>query len=309
MTQRITWPEGKSFAFTVFDDPDGHTWESRKFVYPFLGDLGFRTTRAVWPMGPLRERNSNGETCDDPEYLEDCQRLQEQGFEIGYHCAAPHSCTREEVIESLERFRKYFGQYPSAMANHYNADAMYWGQARLSGPLQRVIYNAMTRGGNKDRFRGQVPGPHFWGDVCREKIRYCRNLVYRDINTLKACPIMPYFDPDRPYVRGWYSSAEGAEAPAYLDTISEENQDTLEAEGGLCIMYTHFGKKFVSDDRLSPRFQELTRRLSRKNGWFVPLTTILDYLASVSGLRTITPQERSRLEWKWLAAKAFRGTS
>ncbi|HEX4748786.1 MAG TPA: hypothetical protein VH302_04525 [Bryobacteraceae bacterium] len=309
MTPKIAWPQGKSFAFTVFDDPDGHTWEARKHVYPFLADLGFRTTKAVWPMGPLRERNSNGETCADPEYLDDAQKLQERGFEIGYHCAAPHSCTREEVIQSLELFRTYFGRYPAAMANHYNADAMYWGQARLSGTLRRGLYNMMTRGSNNNRFRGQLPGPHFWGDVCREKIRFCRNLVFRDINTLKACPIMPYHDPDRSYVGAWYSSAEGAEAPAFLETIKEQNQDQLEAEGGLCIMYTHFGKKFVNDDNLDPRFRQLMERLSRKNGWFVPLTTVLDHLVQHHGIHTITPGERSRLEWKWLANKCFRGTS
>lgn len=309
MARRILWPEGKSFAFTVFDDPDGKNWLAREHVYPFLADLGFRTTKAVWPMGPLREANSDGDTCSNPAYLEDAQRLQEKGFEIGYHCAAPHSCTREEVIESLELFRKYFGQYPSAMANHYNADAMYWGQARLTGAVRRGIYNAMTRGGNKNRFQGQHPGPHFWGDICQQKIRYCRNLVYREINTLKACPLMPYRDPARPYVGAWYSSAEGAEAPAFLETISEANQDQLEAEGGLCIMYTHFGKKFVENGALIPRFRELMQRLSNKNGWFVPVSTILDHLAFQQGVHTITDRERSRLEWRWLLGKVFHGTS
>ena len=274
-----------------------------------LADLGFRTTKAVWPLAPVRERNSNGETCGDAVYLEDAQRLQEQGFEIAYHCAPPHSCTRDEVIESLELFRKYFGQYPSAMANHYNADAMYWGEARLTGVLRRGIYNAMTRGGNKGRFQGQLPGPHFWGDVCREKIRYCRNLVYRDINTLKACPMMPYHDPARPYVGAWYSSAEGAEAPAFIETIAEAHQDSLESEGGLSIMYTHFGKQFAPDGMLNPRFRDLMQRLSRKNGWFAPLTTVLDYLAERNGTHAITAAERSRLEWNWLFSKCFHGTS
>ena len=62
MIPKIVWPEGRQFAFTVFDDPDGVTEESRQWVYPFLADLGFRTSIAVWPLGALRERNSNGET-------------------------------------------------------------------------------------------------------------------------------------------------------------------------------------------------------------------------------------------------------
>lgn len=307
---KITWPEGKQFAFTVIDDPDGKTEPARKHVYPLLADLGFRTTKAVWPIGPLRERNSDGETCADKEFREDAQRLQEIGFEIAYHNAAPHSCTRAEVVESLDTFRSYFGADPVVMANHYNADALYWGQARLTGAVRRGIYNAMTRGANRDRFRGQIKDdPHFWGDICSARIRYCRNLVFRDINTLRACPYMPYADPERPFVREWYSASEGAEGPAFIDMIREENQDQLEAEGGLSIMYTHFGKGFVNGDTLDTRFAELMKRLSRKNGWFVPVQTVLKYLTGGKSGREITPAERSGLEWKWLKDKCFHGTS
>src|SRR5208283_979207 len=42
--QRIKWPKGRNFAFTVFDDPDGQSLEVTQLVYSFLGDLGFRTT-------------------------------------------------------------------------------------------------------------------------------------------------------------------------------------------------------------------------------------------------------------------------
>ena len=118
MTPVIQWPEGKQFAFTIFDDPDGDTESARKWVYPFLADLGFRTSIAVWPVGPVRERNSNGETCADPAYREHAQRMQSLGFEITYHNASPHSSTRQEIIDSLEVFRDYFGDYPTAMANH-----------------------------------------------------------------------------------------------------------------------------------------------------------------------------------------------
>ncbi len=307
---KITWPEGKTFAFTVIDDPDGNTVHARRFVYPFLSDLGFRTTKAVWPIGPLRERNSDGETCADKEFLEDAQALQEKGFEIGYHNAAPHSCTRSEVIESLDAFRKYFGSDPVVMANHYNADAIYWGQARLTGAIRRGIYNAMTRGQNRSRFRGQIEGdPHFWGDICSARIRYCRNLVFREINTLRACRFMPYADPERPFVREWFSASEGAEAPAFIETIREENQDRLEAEGGLCIMYTHFGKGYVTDNQLNSRFAALMKRISKKNGWFVPVGTVLEYLSDGNAKRQITPEERSRLEWNWLRDKCIHGTS
>src|SRR5687767_13671478 len=122
----VNWPDRKQFAFTVFDDPDGANDEALKWVYPFLRDLGFRTTIGVWPLGPLRERNCPGATCADADYLAGILDMQRAGFEIGYHSAAPHSCTREEVIRSLEVFREHFGDFPITMANHFNADALYW---------------------------------------------------------------------------------------------------------------------------------------------------------------------------------------
>lgn len=310
MTPRIEWPDGKQFAFTVFDDPDGDTISARKLVYPFLADLGFLTTIAVWPIGPLRARNSDGETCADAEYRQHLLRMQELGFEISFHNAAPHSSTRGEIIESLEAFRNYFGHYPRSVANHYNADALYWGPARLQSPLLRGVYNLLTRGENRNRFFGHVEGsPHFWGDLCFERTRYFRNFVFRDINTLKACPHQPYHNPGRPYVREWFSASEGDDCSAFVKTISEANQDRLEEERGMCIMYTHFGKGFALNGKLNPEFRRLMTRLRKKNGWFAPTSTLLDYLNSQKGSHVASPAEIARLEWKWLANKIVYGTS
>ena len=305
------WPERKTFAFTVFDDPDWCTPETRQLIYPFLDDLGFRTTRAVWPMGPLRMPRHGGETCSNPEYLADAQRFQEKGFEIAYHNAAPHSCTRKEIAQSLEMFRSYFSRYPSSMANHTgNADGMYWGSSRLTG-IRRPIYDALNLGRTRNRFIGHVEGsPYFWGDICRERIRYCRNFVfYYELNTLRACPCMPYSDPLRPYVNEWFSAADGTDCGSFVRAIHEERQDRLEAEGGLCILYTHFGKYFVKDGKLDGEFVRLMKRLAGKNAWFAPVSTILDFLREKTGARVITSKQRGALEWKWLGEKVFRGRS
>ena len=121
----IPWPGGKPFAFTIFDDPDGQTVEDGKRVYGLLGELGVLTTRGVWPGGAVRTPNSGGATCEDPEYVRHTRALQAAGFEVGYHNHTKHSSTRPEIISGLDAFRSYFGHDPSAMANHYNADAMY----------------------------------------------------------------------------------------------------------------------------------------------------------------------------------------
>ncbi len=303
------WPEGKRFAFTIFDDPDAQTVEDGKRVYGQLADLGFRTTRGVWPGRVVRTPNSKGVSCDDAEYRCHTRTLQEAGFEIGYHNHTRHSSTRDEIVAGLDVFHDYFGHNPIAMANHYNADAIYWGPARLTPPV-RALYVAATAGRTNGRHFGHVEGhPSFWGDVCRARIRYCRNFVFANVNTLAACPWMPYHDSTKPFVNAWYASTEGSNARRFLKALSESNQDRLEDEGGACIMYTHFGHGFVDDGTVSPRFTALMRRLSAKNGWFVPVSTLLDYLKTQHGVVDLEPRQRMRLETRWLCEKLFRGTS
>jgi hypothetical protein len=238
------------------------------------------------------------------------QQLQRQGFEIGFHMATSHTSTREETIRGLDRFAAYFGGPPRSMANHFHSNEdIYFGDARVTG-LNRLAYNVLTRFQNYRRFRGHVPGdPLFWGDVCRERITYVRNFTFAEINTLKACPQMPYRDPARPYVNYWYASSEGKDAPRFNATIAEAHQDRLEAEGGACIMYTHFGLGFYEHGRLDPRFRALIERLSRKNGWFVPVSTLLDYILAARGPVTLGPAERSALERRWLTHKVRYGTA
>lgn len=310
MGSGIEWPAGKRFAFTVFDDPDSQTVEDSRIIYSLLADLGYRTTKGVWTLGPFREGNSRSETCDNPAYLQHVLDLQEQGFEIGFHNASLRSSEREVTRASLETFRQYFGQYPSSMSNHFsNHEAIYWGEARVGGAA-RLLYR-LARNGESIPYSGhREHSPYFWGDLCQTHIRYCRNFVFRGMNTLRVCPAMPYSDPARPYVRGWYASSEGANARLFLQTISEADQDLLEEQKGACIMYTHFGKEFVDAGRPVKRFRELMHRLSLKNGWFVPVSTLLDYLqAWRGGERILSVRERTRLEGRWIWEKLRYGTS
>ena len=305
MKPAVEWPGGRDFAFTVIDDPDAQTLGASREAYALLKDLGFRTTKAIWVVEPP-ERNSPGETCESAEFVEFCQRLHEQGFELAYHNGAPGTLQREAIVRSLDLFRAHFGFDPVTMANHYNEDAMYWGDARLSG-VRRRLYKLIS--GPAKHF-GHVEGhPSFWGDVCRARIRYCRNFVFRHVNTLRACPYMPYSDPDRPFVRAWYAAAEGANRDSCVRLLSERNQDALEEEGGACILYTHFGHGFVRDGRLDPEFRRLMTRLASKNGWFVPVATLLDHLGERRGVHQLTGSERTGLERSWFAAKLLHGTS
>ena len=42
------WPDGKRFAFTIFDDTDRQNLNNVPAVYDFFHDLGLGTTKSVW---------------------------------------------------------------------------------------------------------------------------------------------------------------------------------------------------------------------------------------------------------------------
>jgi hypothetical protein len=110
-------------------------------------------------------------------------------------------------------------------------------------------------------------------------------------------------------VQYWYASSEGGEVEAFNRTLSEANQDRLEAEGGACIMYAHFGKGFAGRGAPARRFRQLMSRLARRNGWFVPVSRLLDHILESRGPHTLAAGERRRLERRWLLHKVAVGNT
>jgi hypothetical protein len=304
--RRIVWPDGKDFAFTVFDDTDAATLANVGPVYDFLAEQGILTTKSVWPLHRLPDSDGlRAMDCEDPEYLEWALTLQSKGFEIGLHTVAAGGSRRERTIAGIERFRSLFGEDPITYSTHLaNPEGIYFGADRLSG-IRRALYEAYARSRHRMRFRGHIEGDEFfWGDICRSCVKYVRNFVFTDINTLRACPEMPYHDPSKPYVNYWFASSEGPDVDSFVSAISEANQDQLAEQGGACIMYTHFACGFYGGNDLDQRFERLIRRLARMNGWFVPVRTLLDFLLETKGHHELSDAERRRLEWRWLLHKA-----
>ena len=91
--------------------------------------------------------------------------------------------------------------------------------------------------------------------------------------------------------------------------ISNENQDRLEKEGGACIMYTHFADGFSQNGKISEKFKEQMKRLSNKDGWFVPVSSLLEFLKKQNKEHAISPKQRRELEWKWLFDKLIIGST
>jgi hypothetical protein len=305
----IAWPEGKSFAFTIFDDTDGSTVENTAPLYDVLKDLGFRTTKSAWPLATPGAPRWRGATCAEPDYLAWIKHLQADGFEIGYHHVSCLSSERQRTIEGIARFKELFGP-PVVGSNHYdNLESVYWGSARLSG-LARWIYRFMTLFRSL-RYQGHKEGsPYFWGDVCRRELPFFRNFVYADINTLKKCPYMPYYDKSRPFVRAWYASADGGNGDRFCNLIAPENQERLEKERGACIVYTHLARNFMRDGKVRDDFLERMTMLSKRNGWFVPVGRLIEHIRDQhGGVYEVSKRERRGLEWSWLWDKAFLGST
>ncbi len=298
----IRWPDGKDFAFTFFDDTERATVENNRAIYGMLRDLGMRTTKSVWPFAGPGEPDIPGPTCDEPEYLELCLQLQREGFEIALHNVTYHTSDTAATRRGFDLFRELFGHDPKSLANHStNREGLYWGPARLTS-WRRSLYSLLQRG---QHFTGHVPGdPLFWGDLCKERVRYVRNFSFTDLNTLACLPQMPYHDPSRPWVNQWFAASDGRSIVPFNRHVTRKTVDKLIAERGCCILYTHFGKDFYDYRKkgaLDPDFVATMEHVAKHNGWFVPVSTLLDFLASQQPEpAVITQRELNRIENLWL---------
>ncbi|WP_426571971.1 hypothetical protein [Aquihabitans sp. McL0605] len=299
------WPGGAAFAFSIFDDTDMTTLLNGPPVYDAITAAGLRITKTVWPVLPDGPARTGGTTCDDADYRAWALDLQAAGHEIGIHNASDHPSKRPTTERALDRFAEIFGHDPRIGADHVgNFEAMYWGSRRLTG-LRSHAYALGTRAARPNRrpTEGEIPtSEYFWGDLLRDRVDYWRNFTYHDIDTLHACPPMPYHDPVRPYVNWWFAASHAPTADAFVELLAPERLDRLEAQGGACILYTHLGLKFTDPDGVpDPRVVEALQRVAERRGWFAPVSAILDHLRTErAGDAPLTGRERSRLENRWI---------
>jgi hypothetical protein len=298
----LAFPGGRSFAFTIMDDTDVATLENVGPVYRLLEELGFRTTKTVWPVRcPEGSPNfSASDTLEDPAYLDFVLGLRTRGFEIAYHGATMESSTRERTKRALARFRELFGGPPRVYANHaYNQENLYWGSDRLDDPLLRALYKR-TEGRPAGFYQGHVQGTAWWWGDLASQITYIRNLTFSDINVLRVNPSMPYRDAQRPAVPWWFSASDAEDVDAFNALISPAAQDRLEREGGVCIVATHLGKRFTEGGVVNPETRHLLQRLAAKPGWFVPVGDLLDWLRTQRRDASDLPRgEWRRMQWRW----------
>jgi len=300
----MQYPKQKRFAFSIVDDTDFATVANVSPVYELLAQCGLRTTKTVWTLAPTDAVRIGGSTLDDPEYLAFILELKRQGFEIASHGASSHGVSRAEAFRAWELFRQRIGCHPTLHCNHYiNRDGLYWGRARLSHASHRLIYRLANL--RKERhFEGHVvTSPFFWGDLARQHIRYVRNFVFDEINLRRAPGNVLYHDQGRPLVNSWFTSTRAPDLPSFILKLSDANLTRLEQEGGICILYTHFGSGFVTNGILHPEARRRIQQIAARPGWFVPASELLDYLRSQGFDRPIPRRERAAMERSWLFDK------
>ncbi|WP_439686865.1 Polysaccharide deacetylase [Cupriavidus oxalaticus] len=296
----MNYPNGKKFAFTIFDDTDDATVANTKPVYDLLADCGLRTTKSTW-IFPSRGAYP-GQSLADAGYRDWLLDLSASGFEIGLHNVGDGTFTREEIAHGLEIFRQTFGSYPKVHTNHVsNPDNIYWWSKRFEFPINLLYTLAyLVKRKTLPPAGGDDPAAScYWGDLCREHVTYVRNLTVNHINTLEADRRMPYHIRGKPMVKYWFSSSDGHDVEIFNDLIREENVDHLEATGGACIVYTHFADGFVRNGAVDSTFARRIAYLSSKNGWFVPAGTLLDHLATVNTGEDPGYLYRLRTNAKW----------
>lgn len=286
-----SYPNGYNFAFTITDDPDWSKLEKIRPIYDLLHRLGFKTTIAVWvnkPVDisglPFREAGYfRGENLENQDYLEFILEFQKKGYEIAVHTMSAGNDTRDLTIAGYDQFKQLFGLYPKLNIMHSkNRENIYWGSNAFKSKLLKKIAKFYS---NIDFAGEDIESDFFWGDICKKRTKYVRQWGTLDINTLKYNPSMPYYNPDKPYVNYWFSCSDGYRGNFFNNLIKKKNIDKLIEERGSCIVYTHFGAGFQKKSKSGKyvmQFPSMEKNLvylaSKKEGWFVPASTLLDRL-------------------------------
>jgi len=300
------FPGGKRFAFTILDDTDDATVENVRPVYDLLHELGMRTTKTAWPLDCPEgsELYFAGATLQDAEYLAFVRELVERGFELAFHGATMETSDRERTLRGLRFLDERVGAPMAIHANHgQNRENLYWGAHRYRTAALRLPLLAAERIARRPRFDGHVANsPRFWGDVCRERFRFVRNLTFPVLDSGAIPPGGPYRLRSTPWVSHWFNTSDAPDAAAFRRLVTRDAVDRLVEAGGTCILSTHLGKGFARGGRVDPAVEDALRYVAGHDGWFVPASAILEHQLAARGSARISPITRWGLEMRHLAS-------
>src|SRR5262249_17920612 len=141
---------------------------------------------------------------------------------------------------------------------------------------------------------------YFWGDLAQEHVKYTRSFTFSQPNLLALHLPVVYRRRDTPFVRNWFISSDAENVEEFNALLGSRQQAALEENGGLCIVSTHFGKGFVEKGELNPITKVLLRELVARDGWFAPVSNILDHYVAEFGCPELSGFALLSMEVRWL---------
>ncbi len=280
-----SYPGGKEFAFTILDDTDDTTVKTGKPVYDYLYEKGVITTKTVWALDPPDCGGgiyAAGSTLQDLQYRDWVRELSERGYEIAFHNATMVSSKRKDTEEAISLVENLFGRMRLHCNHGQNAENLFWGYKRYETRFIRQLIKIL--GKQSSEYYGDVVNSDFyWLDLASEKFDYIRSFTFRSLLYAESYLGRPYKTPSQNWGGCFFTTADAPTVYQFNRVVNEKALDKLARNNGYAIVSTHLGKGFYADGRLNKEFKRIVDHISDMNGWFVPVSELLDYLRDKGG--------------------------
>jgi hypothetical protein len=287
-TVTLLWtPYPYQAGFTITDHTDGADFDSVKTMYGYLRQLGVLTTKTVWAFPPIEgcglpqlDRSVlRGVTLQEPSYLQYCKDLNRCGYEICLHSASAGNSKREQTMRAFELVKSYFRMEGTFVPHLKNTENLY-AEELIAPPGVR---RALLKSSSHFTCCGELPGSeYFWGDLCLQHVRQMPLFRTRELNTLKVNPSMPSYDPQKPFVAGWFSTTRRS----FVDCTTPTAMEALKRDNGLTVLHQYL-HRWVDLQQQAPRaeFREAAERLVADTSvWVAVNAAIMSRLRAIQGI-------------------------
>jgi hypothetical protein len=285
---RLLWtPYPFEAGFTITDDTGGANFESIKTVYDYLRQVGLVTTKTVWAFPAidgcgipnLPRSILDGVSLQDPSYLHYCKDLNCCGFEICLHGASSGNNKRDQIVRAFDLMNTFFRGEGTYICHAKCADNPYWEENVVPHGMPHALLKLFSR----HTCCGELPGSeYFWGDICLQHVKQVRLFLTRSLNTLSVNPSMPYFDPAKPFVRGWFSATRAT----FMDCTTDRALGALKRKNGCTVLCQHLHRYADSATKAPlPAFRDGAERLAaEKSIWVASTAAVMSRLRAIQGL-------------------------
>lgn len=296
----IQWPNGKEFCFVLLDNTQRNKLQNLIPIYNYLYSKNIKTTKSICVYPP---RNNKETDCLlDERYASFIKAIKSKGYEICINGVGYGNFDRDEIIDGLEIYKDFLGEYPNIQINSSeDKAAVYWGEKRYNDTIGKLTGRVFRN--QQYSYGDEVGNSYFWGDFCKKHINYMMNNMYAELNTLKVDGDMPYVDKTKTkYSNYWFSVSDGRNVNRFNSITRNNNIAKLKREKGCALVYVDFDQKFIGrGGKIDYEFEKNIENISRENGWFTTVTECLDYiLKNRPGIRVLNNMNLLRKNYKFM---------